>query len=198
VASEVMLDEGNRTHFQRKRPILQSLMLGAVAALALCAAIPASLGQALPPGGGPLPELRRGTNGEIEAVRPKPASRPEVGQSRAAPAPKAAPAGSVLNRAAPAARGRAAPAPRQPVIMVAPVAPHIPDTSSRGAVVATYSVTMGDGSPFTGTVRFGAPYYYGGGVFALSDNKIIVNPHGPGVGPNRTTVTKHITLEAIP
>jgi len=176
----------------------QFLLLGATAAAVLCADIRASSGQALPPGGGSLPELRRGANGQIEIVPQNTPARPEVGQNRAAPAPNAAPTGSILNRAAPAARGQAAPALRQPVIVVAPVTPHIPDTSSRGAVVATYSVTMGDGSPFTGTVRFGAPYYDGGGVFALSDNKIIVNPDGPGVGPNRTTVTKHITLEAIP
>jgi hypothetical protein len=35
-------------------------------------------------------------------------------------------------------------------------------------------------------------------VFALSANKIIVNPGGPGLGPNKTTITNHITLEAIP
>src|SRR5215469_3349150 len=193
-----MLDEGDRTHFQRKRPILQSLMVGAIAVLELFADISTGSGQALPPGGGPLPELRRGTNGEIEAVRPKPASRPEVGQRGTTSAPNAPPKSSPMSRAAPAARVRAPPGPAQPMIVVAPVTPHMPDTSSRGAVVATYSVTMSDGSPFTGTVRFGAPYYDGGGVFALSDNKIIVNPDGPGVGPNRTTITKHVTLEAIP
>jgi hypothetical protein len=82
--------------------------------------------------------------------------------------------------------------------MVAPVIPHVPDTTRRGATVATYSVRMSDGSPVTGTVRFGPPYYDGKRVFALSGNKIIVNPEGPGLGPNRTTVTDHITLEAIP
>ena len=82
--------------------------------------------------------------------------------------------------------------------MVAPVIPHVPDTTLRGATVATYSVMMSDGSPFTGTVRFGPPYYDGNGVFALSGNKIVVNPGGPGLGPNRTTMTDHITLEAIP
>jgi len=198
VASELMLDEDNRTRFQRKRPILQSLMLGVMAALALCADISTGLGQALPPGGGPLPELRRGTNGEIEAVRPKPASRPEVGQRGTTFAPNAPPKSAPLYRAAPTARVRTSPGPAQPVIVVAPVTPHIPDTSPRGAVVATYSVRTSDGSPFTGTVRFGAPYYDGGGAFALSDNKIIVNPDGPGVGPNGTTVTKHLTLEAFP
>lgn len=84
------------------------------------------------------------------------------------------------------------------MIIVAPVTPRVPDTTPRGATVATFSVMMSDGSPFTGTVRFGAPYYDGKGVFALSGNKIIVNPDGPGLGPNRTTITNHITLEAIP
>jgi hypothetical protein len=84
------------------------------------------------------------------------------------------------------------------VITVAPASPRIPDTTPRGAVVATYSVRMSDGSPFTGTVRFGAPYYDGGGVFALSGNKVIVNAGGPGLGRDRRTITKHITLEATP
>jgi hypothetical protein len=57
---------------------------------------------------------------------------------------------------------------------------------------------MSDNSQFTGTVRFGAPYYDNKGVFALRGNSIIVNPKGPGLGPNKTTITDHITLEAIP
>ena len=84
------------------------------------------------------------------------------------------------------------------MIIVAPVTPQVPDTTPRGATVATFSVMMSDGSPFTGTVRFGAPNYDGKGVFALSGNRIIVSPDGPGLGPNRTTITNHITLEAIP
>jgi len=83
-----MLDEGNRTHFQRKRPILQSLMLGAVAALALCAAIPASLGQALPPGGGPLPELRRGTNGRSRPSGRNPPLVPRSARAALLPRPR--------------------------------------------------------------------------------------------------------------
>jgi hypothetical protein len=55
---------------------------------------------------------------------------------------------------------------------------------------------MSDGSPFTGTVGFGAPNYDAGGIFAISGNNIIVNPTGPGVGPNTTTLTDQITLEA--
>jgi hypothetical protein len=57
---------------------------------------------------------------------------------------------------------------------------------------------MSDGSPFTGSVGFGNPYYDAGGIFAISGSNIIVNPSGPGVGPNMTTITDHITLLAIP
>jgi hypothetical protein len=46
-------------------------------------------------------------------------------------------------------------------------------------------------------VRFAAPNYDDGGIFALSGNNIIVNPTGPGLGQNATTITDHITLEAI-
>jgi len=74
----------------------------------------------------------------------------------------------------------------------------VADTTPLGAMVATYSVAMSDGSPFTGAVRFGAPYYDGKGVFALSGNRIIVNPNGSGLGPNRTTITNHFTLETVP
>jgi len=84
----------------------------------------------------------------------------------------------------------------QPVITVTPSTPQVPDTTPLGAVVATYVVSMSDGTPFSGTVQFGAPNFDGGGVFALSGNNIIVNPNGPGVGPNMTTITDHITLQA--
>ena len=84
------------------------------------------------------------------------------------------------------------------MITVAPNVPSVPDTTPRGAVVATYSVKMSDNSPFTGTVRFGPPYYDYDGRFALRGNSIIVNPNGPGLGPNEKTITEHVTLEAIP
>lgn len=64
-------------------------------------------------------------------------------------------------------------------------------------MVASFAVTMSDGSSFTGTVGFGAPNFDAGGIFAISENNIIVNPSGPGVGPNTTTLTDLITLEAI-
>jgi len=59
-------------------------------------------------------------------------------------------------------------------------------------------VANSDGSPFTGSFGFGAPCYDAGGIFAISGSNIIVNPSGPGVGPNMTTITDHITLMAIP
>jgi hypothetical protein len=84
------------------------------------------------------------------------------------------------------------------VIIVAPNVPRVRDTAALGSIVASYSVRMSDGSPFAGTVRFGPPHYDNKGVFALSGNNIIVNPDGPGIGPNKTTITDHITLEAVP
>jgi hypothetical protein len=90
------------------------------------------------------------------------------------------------------------PAAPEPVITVTPTTPELPDSAPLGTVVATYAVTMSDGSLFTGTVGFAAPFYDAGGIFALSGNNIVINPAGPGVGPNMSTVTDHITLEALP
>jgi len=76
----------------------------------------------------------------------------------------------------------------------------VPDTTSLGAVVAAYTVVMSDGSPFVGTIGFGPPNFDDGGVFALTGSpnsgNIIVNPNGPGVGPNTNSVTDQITLVA--
>jgi hypothetical protein len=88
-----------------------------------------------------------------------------------------------------------------PVITVSPMMPQIPDNTPKGAIVASYTITMSDGSAFTGTVGFGAPNFDSGGIFALNalsktNGRIIVNPTGPGVGPNMTTITDHITLVA--
>jgi hypothetical protein len=91
-------------------------------------------------------------------------------------------------------------APTAAVITVTPNTPQLPDTTSRGAVVAAYTVTMSDGSPFVGTIGFGPPNFDAGGIFALTGSptrgNVIVNPNGPGIGPNLGTVTDHITLVA--
>ena len=98
------------------------------------------------------------------------------------------------------AGGGAPPAPL-PVITVTPTIPEVPDTTPLGAIVATYTVTMSDGSPFSGTIGFGAPNFDSGGIFALNgtntSGNIIVNPAGSGVGPNTMTITDHITLVAV-
>src|SRR5271165_1858977 len=113
------------------------------------------------------------------------------------------PSPPAIRRDGAASRIRASPpapqaGPPQPVIVVTPSTPRVRDTARRGTVVASYSVRMSDGSPFAGTVRFGPPFYDNKGVFALSGNNIIVNPDGPGLGPNRTTIIDHVTLEAVP
>jgi hypothetical protein len=88
-----------------------------------------------------------------------------------------------------------------PIITLNPVAPSIPDTTAKGAVVATVTVTMDDGSPFTGTLGFVAPNVDAGGIFSLTGSgssfNVIVNPNGPGVGPNTGNITDNITLEAL-
>lgn len=179
------------------------VLLAAIAAALWWADIATSTAQELPSGGGPVPPVRRGATGQIEIAPPDAATRPGAGRHDTAPAPgapKPSSPGIRRDSAAPAVRAVApAPAgPPQPVITVRPNTPRVPDTMPGGAVVATYSVRMSDGSPFTGTVGFGAPHYDNKGVFALAGNHIIVNPDGPGLGPNKTTITDHITLEAIP
>jgi hypothetical protein len=86
------------------------------------------------------------------------------------------------------------------VITVTPNTPQVPDTTSVGAVVAAYTVTMSDGSPFVGTIGFGSPNFDAGGIFALAGSptsgNVIINPNGPGVGPNLSTITDLITLIA--
>ena len=76
----------------------------------------------------------------------------------------------------------------------------MPDTITVGAVVATYTVTMSDGSPFAGTIGFGPPNFDAGGTFSLTGSppsgNVIINPSGPGVGPNLSTITDQITLVA--
>ena len=168
------------------------------AALLFLADFAAARAQELPSGGGAMPELRRGANGQIEAVPTNPAARQRPGRASAAPA-----APPIIRGGAPPAVRVAIPppvraGPLRPLIEVSPNTPRVPDTAPGGAVVARYSVRMSDNSPFTGTVRFGPPYYDDNGRFALAGSNIIVNPNGPGIGPKKATVTEHITLEAIP
>ena len=177
-------------------------ILCGVALALLWAGIGASLAQELPSGGGAIPPVRRGANGQIEVVPPDAVTRPAAGQHSTAPAAvapsRSSPRASRDSAAVRSTSMPQSPAGPQPVIAVTPNAPSVPDSTPRGAIVATYSVRMSDNSPFTGTIQFGPPYYDNKGKFALRGNAIIVNPNGPGIGPNRATIMEHITLEAIP
>lgn len=90
------------------------------------------------------------------------------------------------------------------VITFTPAAPTVPSSTSKGSKVASFTVKMSDGSPFTGTVKFDAPNFDNGGVFALANvsssaaaGDIIVSTTGPGFDTTKTvTITDHITLTA--
>ena len=177
--------------------MISRFVVGAAVSL-LLADVAAALAQELPSGGGQMPELRRGATGQIEAVPTNPATRQAPSRTSTAPAPPPLSRGGAPPPVRVAAPPPVPAGPLRPVIEVRPNTPKVPDTAPGGSVVASYSVRMSDNSRFTGTVRFGPPYYDNGGRFALVDGNIIVNPGGPGIGPNMTTVTDHITLEAIP
>jgi hypothetical protein len=177
--------------------MISRFVVGAAVSL-LLADVAAALAQELPSGGGQMPELRRGANGQIEAVPTNPATRQAPSRTSTAPAPPPLSRGGAPPPVRVAAPPPVPAGPLRPVIEVRPNTPKVPDTAPGETVVARYSVRMSDNSPFSGTVRFGPPYYDNNGRFALADNAIIVNPNGPGIGPNKATITDHITLEAIP
>ena len=145
-----------------------------------------------------MPELRRGANGQIEVVPTHPAPRQAPGRASTSPATPPPSGGSAPPPVRVAVPPRLQAGPLRPVIEVRPDTPRVRDTAAGGTVVARYSVRMSDNSPFNGTVRFGPPYYDNDGRFALAGSNSIVNPDGPGIGPNKATMTDHITLEAIP
>jgi hypothetical protein len=82
-------------------------------------------------------------------------------------------------------------------IVVTPPNPSIPSATPLGAVVANVAATWSDGAPFTGALLFVAPNFNHGGVYALdSNNNLIINPLGPGVGSAGGS-TATITIGAI-
>jgi hypothetical protein len=74
----------------------------------------------------------------------------------------------------------------------------VPSTTPLGTVIATVAVTNSDGSVFAGRIFFTAPHYDWGGVFALSGNRIILNPNGPGISQVIGLVTDYVSLDATP
>ena len=73
------------------------------------------------------------------------------------------------------------PAPPHLVLSFNPPSPNILPNSPAGTVLTTMTPAWSDGTPFTGTLDFGPPHYNDGGTFAISANKLIINPAGPGV-----------------
>ncbi len=76
-----------------------------------------------------------------------------------------------------------------------PANPSLPANAAMGSVVATVVASWSDGSAFTGTLSFAPPYSNDQGRFALSGNKLIVNPSGPGLSTNANTV-QNVTIVA--
>jgi glucose/arabinose dehydrogenase len=92
-----------RSGRQVGRLILRWVLLGSMVAVLSSADIAAGAGQELPAGGGPIPPLRRGANGQIEVVPPAAAARtrPKASRIRTITAPK--PDASTVAPAAPVA-----------------------------------------------------------------------------------------------
>lgn len=78
------------------------------------------------------------------------------------------------------------------VVTVTPSNPSIPASSPLGSVVATLSAAWSDGSPFTGNFQLSSNP---GNIYAVSGNKLIVNPTGPGVGS--TPTIEYVTVIAV-
>jgi hypothetical protein len=77
-----------------------------------------------------------------------------------------------------------------------PANPTIPSTTSPGSIVTNLTARWSSGSPFTGTLSFGAPNFNSGGVYALdSNNNLIISPLGPGVGSAGGS-TENVTIVA--
>jgi uncharacterized protein DUF4082 len=62
-----------------------------------------------------------------------------------------------------------------------PPSPSIAPSTPGGTVVATIIAAWSDSRPFTGDLGFGPPFYNDAGTFAISGNKLIINPAGPGI-----------------
>lgn len=80
-----------------------------------------------------------------------------------------------------------------PIIVVNPAAPNVLDTAVKGTTIAAISVTMDDGTPFTGSLSLQTNP---SNIFALSGNNIVIDPSGPGIGPNMQTLVDTIVVAA--
>ncbi len=81
-------------------------------------------------------------------------------------------------------------------LTVSPSYASISETAPLGTYVATVTAAWSDGSPFTGTIQFTAPYYDDGGTFALSGNQLIISPLGLGVNGDGASI-QNVSLIAV-
>jgi hypothetical protein len=76
-----------------------------------------------------------------------------------------------------------------------PPKPSISASAPAGTLVATITAAWSDGSPFTGSLGFAAPYSDDHGTFAISGNNLVINPLGAGVSADGNT-TQNVTILA--
>jgi hypothetical protein len=76
-----------------------------------------------------------------------------------------------------------------------PPNPTIGSNAPAGTVVATITASWSNGSPFTGTLSFGAPNSNDHGTFAISGDQLIVSSAGPGMTADGDT-TQLVTIVA--
>ena len=119
--------------------MISRFAVGAAVSL-LLADVAAARAQELPSGGGPMPELRRGANGQIEVVPTHPAPRQAPGRASTSPAAPPPSGGSAPPPVRVAVPPRLPAGPLRPVIEVRPNTPRVRDTAPGGTVVARYSV----------------------------------------------------------
>jgi hypothetical protein len=82
------------------------------------------------------------------------------------------------------------PPPPQCSLSLNPPMATIPSSTPKGATLSTIVVMN-----CTGSAIFGPPNFDDGGLFAISGNRVIVNPQGPGVAAlGGTTQTATITI----
>jgi hypothetical protein len=81
-------------------------------------------------------------------------------------------------------------------LTISPSYPTLSETTPLGTYVATVTAAWSNGSPFTGTIQFTAPYYDDGGTFALSGNQLIINPVGLGIRGDGGSIQK-VSLIAV-
>jgi hypothetical protein len=76
-----------------------------------------------------------------------------------------------------------------------PPSPSIAPSAPGGTVVATIIAAWSDGTPFTGSLGFGPPFYNDAGTFTISGNKLIMNRAAPAISARGGT-TRNVTIIA--